>query len=563
MSVVSPPSTGAGTGAPGRRRRPVGEPPPLPHEFSRSAWILIGAATVTVGLWFAGSFYFQELGIWFNERGGAVVQWLAAHRVGWLTEFLNGIHVIGYTWAVPVVGWTVLILLAVARRVRHLLVYFTGLIATTLIVLTMAPYVGRSRPWMVEQLVPWEGFSHPSLPVAQLTAVLVGAAYALVPGERNRLRAGLLIAVMVVLFGFSRVYLGVEYPMDPLNGAIVGAAAMATLFLLICPEKVFPVGFQRGRTAHLDLGGPRGEAIRSALTDQLGCCSGSAGEVTDIRPFGLADSAGSTPMQVTIAGDPAQILFGKLYASSHLRSDRWYKLGRALLYGRLEDEARFQNVRRLVEREDYLLRTMRDAGIRVPQPSGVAVITPEREYLIVTEFLDGAEEVTGAEVNDEIIRDGLGQVRKLWDHGLAHRDIKPSNVMVLGDEVYLIDVAFGQVRPSPWREAVDLANMMLSLALRSSSERVYALATMSFTPDEIAEAFAATRSITMPSQLRYELKNDDRDLIDEFVRLSHSGRKLPIQRWTIRRVGLVVWVVGLAALVVALGLGNLQGIGLR
>jgi hypothetical protein len=86
---------------------------------------------------------------------------------------------------------------------------------------------------------------------------------------------------------------------------------------------------------------------------------------------------------------------------------------------------------------------------------------------------------------------------------------------------------------------------------------------MSFTPDEIAEAFAATRSITMPSQLRYELKNDDRDLIDEFVRLSHSGRKLPIQRWTIRRVGLVVWVVGLAALVVALGLGNLQGIGLR
>ena len=30
---------------------------------------------------------------------------------------------------------------------------------------------------------------------------------------------------------------------------------------------------------------------------------------------------------------------GKLYAITHVRSDRWYKLGRTLLYGRLEDEA--------------------------------------------------------------------------------------------------------------------------------------------------------------------------------------------------------------------------------
>ena len=37
--------------------------------------------------------------------------------------------------------------------------------------------------------------------------------------------------------------------------------------------------------------------------------------------------------------------------------------------------------------------------------------------------------------------------------GLVHRDIKPANIMVQGDRLRLIDVAFAEVRPSPWRPA--------------------------------------------------------------------------------------------------------------
>jgi hypothetical protein len=70
-----------------------------------------------------------------------------------------------------------------------------------------------------------------------------------------------------------------------------------------------------------------------------------------VRPFGLAGSAGSTPLRITVKGDPPTTVFGKLYARSHLRADRWYKLGRELLYGRLEDEKPFNTVRRLVQQE--------------------------------------------------------------------------------------------------------------------------------------------------------------------------------------------------------------------
>ena len=85
--------------------------------------------------------------------------------------------------------------------------------------------------------------------------------------------------------------------------------------------------YRRGRSAHLDVGGARGVAIRRALEEQLGLAAG------EIEPFGLASSAGSTPLRITVSDAPARQLFGKLYARSHLRADRWYKLGRELLYG--------------------------------------------------------------------------------------------------------------------------------------------------------------------------------------------------------------------------------------
>ena len=205
---------------------------------------------------------------------------------------------------------------------------------------------------------------------------------------------------------------------------------------------------------------------------------------------------------------------------NHVRSDRWYKLGRTVLYGRLEDEAPFKSVRRLVQQEDYTLRLMRDAGIPTAEPMGIVELTPEREYMLVTSFFDGAVELGDAEVDDTIIDEGLQIVRRMWDTGLAHRDIKPANLLVRDGHLAVIDVAFAQVRPSPWREAVDLANMMLVLAVRTDAQRVYDRALLVFTPDEIAEAFAATSGIASPTQLRSAVKQDGRDLVAEFRALA-------------------------------------------
>ncbi|HET7490186.1 MAG TPA: RIO1 family regulatory kinase/ATPase [Acidimicrobiales bacterium] len=520
----------------GRRRRPSGEPPPLPRTIRPSTkWYAAAAAGVLV-LWSA--LLLRPLVVVVTAADDGVMRVVAHGRVGFVTSMMLALQSLGSPWTVRLVAWGTIVVLLAFRRFQHLAAYLAVLLVGSLLLTGMLATAGRMRPAGVAILGRWQGYAFPSRPVAELALVLAAATATLVPAGAWRRRATVGLAALVGVLGVAQVYLGVDHPSDVAAAVALGWALTTVLLRLAVPDEVVPVAYRRGRTAHLDVGGRRGEAIVQALDQQLGLDVGS------VEPFGLEGSAGSTPLLLRTA-DGA--LFAKLYARSHLRADRWYKLTRMVLYGRLEDEKPFSSVRRLVEYEDHLLRLLRDAGLPTPRPYGFVEITPEREYAIVMELFPGARELGTEPVDDAVIGEALDAVRLLWDAGVAHRDIKPSNVLVQDGHVRLIDVAFAAVRPTPWRQAVDLANMMLTLALAADPERVYAEAVRRFAPDDIAEAFAATRGVTVPSQLRSRLRADGRDLVARFRRLAPERTPVPIQVWSVRRVAVTLGVVALAA----------------
>lgn len=532
---------GAASHARKRHRRPTGAPPPLPRSVGGTGVLWLALVLVIV---VSGTLWLHQTTAPLDRVDARITEVVTSVRSGWLdalARFLNGLASRG---TLGLVGLATIAVAALSRRWRRLVVFLVGLVVLAQLSALLTIYAARPRPFDVTAIGSWEGYSAPSAPVTRLAVVLLGAAYVVVVAGRPRMIAKLAIAALAVGVGLARVELGVDHASDVVFGLILGVAIPVAMFRVFAPNDVFPVRYgRRGKTAHLDVGGRRGEAIREAMKQQLGLT------IVEMNPVGLEGSGGSTPLRMRVVDEDGatRSVFAKLYAENHVRADYWYKLGRLMLYGRLEDETPFKTVRRFVEYEDYTLRLLRGSGISTPAPLGIVEITPEREYLIAMEFFDGAVEVGEASVDEHVIDEGLLIIRRMWDIGLAHRDIKPANLMVQDGHLRLIDVFFVQVRPSPWRQAVDLGNMMLVLALRSDAETVYRRALHHFTPDELAEAFAATRGVASPSQLRRSMKQDGRNLLDEFRRLAPPRRPIAIQRWSARRVTLIVTAIVLVS----------------
>ena len=199
---------------------------------------------------------------------------------------------------------------------------------------------------------------------------------------------------------------------------------------------------------------------------------------------------------------------------NHVRADRWYKLGRTILYGRLEDEAPFQSVRRLVEYEDYALRLLRDAGhphrgaVRHRRDHARARV-PARHRVLRRRRRRSA---TPRSTTTSSTR-GCRSIRQLWDAGLAHRDIKPANLLVRDGQLLAhrrglrpgAPVAVAPGRRPRQHDAGPRGAHRRRAGLPAGAALLHA--------DEIAEAFAAARGVASPTQLRAVMKQDGRDLL--------------------------------------------------
>jgi tRNA A-37 threonylcarbamoyl transferase component Bud32 len=519
-------STSSGRG-PARnrvRRRPSGEPPPFPREDRWTRWIWVLAGVLLLGV--ALNLLVRTTGV-VQAADQAVLAWFAEARTPALTDAAKLATLLTTFAAVMTLRWVTVLVLVVYRRLRHLVVFLATLVVTDWVVVRLL-VVELPRP-DVPVLVEEDVYSFPSRTITALAVTLFAMAFVLVPRgpTRNRLRAGFVAVLTLVVL--AELYLADDY-LSAMGYAVLLAPSVAEVaFRWLVPEEGFPITYRkRGSAAHLDLGGERRVAIVRAMADQLGLA------VTEVKEFGLEGSAGSSPLRMTLQ-DGSRV-FGKIYSTSHERADRWYRFGRTILYGQLEDETPVGSVRRLAAYEDYALRLLADHGVRVARSYGIVELTPNQEYMLVTEFFEQARNLGDSQVDEVVIDEGLGMVRTFWDVGVAHRDIKPANLLVKDGHLQLVDVSGLEVRPSPWRQAVDLSNMLLTLALRTDPERVYQRATRVFTPEEIAEAAASAVGLTIPTELQAKMRADGRPLLDRFRQLAPPRERVSIQRWSAQRL---------------------------
>ena len=296
----------AGIRVSGRRRRPAGEKPPLERQLRLTGRLWLAAGLTMIVLWIT-LFTWPASRNWWTERDLMLLEWFVELRTDILTSIADVAAFFGTPAFVRVLRLGTLLALVVVRRWRHVFAVLIAIVIVAVTVFGLQELVARPRPF-VPIIGSWSGASHPSATVAGIAVTLSAMAYSLVPAGRRRWVALGMGASVTFLIGLANVYLGVDHPTDVVVSAVYAPAVTVVLFRWFAPETSFPVAWRRGVTAHLDVSGRRGEAIKRAVGRQLGM------QVLAIEPFGQEGSGGSTPVRLRVAGDPDQWVFAKLYS---------------------------------------------------------------------------------------------------------------------------------------------------------------------------------------------------------------------------------------------------------
>src|SRR5262245_328835 len=271
-----------------RRRRPTGAAPPLPRSLGSTGRLWLTVLGVFVA-WIAVLVFWAPARRVTDQADAAVLRQIVRLRTPWLTQIARGIDRIGPGWILTLVAIGLFVAQMVFRRWRHLFTFLAAIFVMEIVGLWLYSNYSRPRPYDVTTIGRWAGFSSPSPPVVVLTAVLVGIVYSLVPAGPYRDRAKLIASIVLGVFIGSRLYLGVDHPFDALSALALGIAIPLMGFRLFTPNDYVPVTYRRGKTAHLDVTGPRGRAIREAVPDPLGLT------VLDAQPVGLEGPGGAQP----------------------------------------------------------------------------------------------------------------------------------------------------------------------------------------------------------------------------------------------------------------------------
>jgi undecaprenyl-diphosphatase len=159
---------------------------------------------------------------------------LVAHRVAWLTSAMRGVTDLG---GFAVLGLLVLGTGLLARRACRtwvpLLVLVLALAGAVALTDVVKPLVGRVRP-ASGPLVAGGGFAFPSGHATQSVAVYGALAYLVAGWVRTwKSKVGLwtVALALVLMVGFSRVYLGVHWTTDVLGGYALGAVWLAAVLV--------------------------------------------------------------------------------------------------------------------------------------------------------------------------------------------------------------------------------------------------------------------------------------------------------------------------------------------
>jgi glycosyltransferase 2 family protein len=322
------------------------------------------------------------------------------------------------------------------------------------------------------------GFPDPAV-LAGLAAVAVAAAPWLSRPWRRAAWAGLL------LIGAARLITGGLLPMQLVLALAMGVTVGAALLV------AFGVPDRRM--------GPAG--VAAALR---------AGGVPVSQVTGpLAAAKGSRPFEA-VTGD-RRALFVKVFGSDQRDADLLYRAWRGIRLRGVGDTRPAASLVKAVEHEALLAVMAERAGVAVPHV-GEVIRADDGSVLLTMELIPGQslDDIPAGRITDQLARSLWREVGRLHQARIAHRSLHGTNIMISQDGCpRLVDFSFAELAATSRQRAIDVAELLTSLAGRIGPDRAVAAATAAIGADGVATAVPLLQPLALSASARREIKGQD------------------------------------------------------
>ncbi len=398
---------------------------------------------------------------------------------------LAGRVLAGLVQAVLVTAAAAAVVITLRYRRFRLLVSLAGAaVLASAVVIGIIHLAGGQRPGdLATGAGQWPWLTGASLVSPAFLAAAVAVTVAAAPWLSRPWRRAAWITLW--LAAVVRLVTGTASPMEAVLAFAAGITAGAgVLVLLGVPDRRI---------------GPEG--IAAAL--------GSAGlPVTSVEPAGV-EAKGSRPFVAAAAG--GESLFIKVLGSDQRDADLLY---RAYRFVRLRDVGDTRPAASLIQAVEHqaLAAVMAErAGVAVPAVRQV-IKTAEGSALLVMDRVDGSslDRIPVQRLSDTMLRTLWEQVDILHQARIAHRSLRAANIMADGTgQPWIVDFSFSELGATPRQMALDVAELLASLAAIIGADRAVAAAAAVIGSDSLAAAVPLLQPLALSAGTRRVIARHD------------------------------------------------------
>jgi len=282
---------------------------------------------------------------------------------------------------------------------------------------------------------------------------------------------------LVALVAVARVFVGAHLPLDVFAGVAVGWMA--------------------GALVHLAFGSPGGRPTLAAVS---GALTRAGLPIADLAPIGVG-RRGST-MFTGHAPDGTDV-FCRSVGRDERDVETVDKVWRSLALRDQRDQPFFTSLQ-AVEHEAYLGLLAARAGVHTPMVRITAGF--EGGAVLAQDRAPGRRLTTMApdDVADPVLDDVWRNLATVRAAHLAHGAVRAENVFVDGTTTWLVDWGDGRAATDERRQAEDVAELAISLAVRFSAARAVASAVRVLGADALLPVLPLLQPAVLSSTTRRE-----------------------------------------------------------